>query len=129
MTKPNFEQDPNQQRLVNFLKQHRPTPPPARIDLEQSILSQISTYPLQKTVKQSRFQKLWLVPVAIAASLFLGWRVEQQMHQPVMSEAERTNVESALVATWAASSGEEVEELTASSLIYGDPEIASDSIP
>jgi hypothetical protein len=60
----------NDQNLVNFLKQYRPLPPPARANLEECLMQQAERIPTR-----SRYQThlQWLIPTAIAACGLVAW--------------------------------------------------------
>jgi len=59
---------PDDKRWQEFLRQHRPTPPPAAADLEEQLMNQIATSPQPTLTRQ-----LWSVPSALAAGLLMVW--------------------------------------------------------
>jgi hypothetical protein len=78
------------QKLVNFLKQNQPIPPPAAIDLDQQILNSVA--PRQR-------RPLWIVPAAIAATLvttIFGY----QAFQPTPQTAQNTDIEEFIASSW-----------------------------
>lgn len=64
-----------------FLRENRPTPPPAANDLEEQLMMAIaqalaslrlaSLTPIATSSQQVKTRKMWLVPSAIAASLLM----------------------------------------------------------
>lgn len=60
----------DEQNLVNFLKQYRPSPPPARANLEACLMQQVKQMPTR-----SRYQNClgWMIPTAIAACSLIAW--------------------------------------------------------
>lgn len=54
--------EPSEEKLINFLKEHQPTPPPASMDLERSLFDAL---PKASTVSSSKRQNV--VP-------FINWR-------------------------------------------------------
>ncbi len=124
MSQPNNFDDDRQQRLVEFLRLHRPVAPPPAINLQQSILNQITANEVKPQIK---FRKLWLIPAAILSTLAIAWQVEQQMYQPVISEADRTVIEASLIGNWSAFIGEDTtEDVSSSYLSYSEIGISNE---
>lgn len=60
----------DERKLVNFLKQYRPSPPQPHGKLEQRLMQQIQ--PIPHTSKYSAYFR-WFIASAIAACGLLGW--------------------------------------------------------
>ena len=67
-----FPNDHDDQKLIAFLKKHRPLPPSVKNDFEMELMSKINQIPQEKP-KSSRSSLFWVIPSAIAASLLLVW--------------------------------------------------------
>ncbi|MBV9387089.1 MAG: hypothetical protein JOZ78_11745 [Chroococcidiopsidaceae cyanobacterium CP_BM_ER_R8_30] len=65
-----FSNNKDDERLVEFLHQHRPEVPPATPDLEQLIIQKVAASPPLNAV---RHRRMWLIPPAIAAGLVIIW--------------------------------------------------------
>lgn len=61
----------NDDTLVDFLRQHRPSVPSPALDLEAEIMAAVAQEPNFAPPVQRR--QLWLVPPAIAAGLLISW--------------------------------------------------------
>ncbi|NEO03631.1 MAG: hypothetical protein F6K50_52595 [Moorea sp. SIO3I7] len=59
---------PDDEQWQAFLRQHRPTPPPAAFELEERVINAIA-----KSQPPSRKPQLWLLPSAIAVGLLMAW--------------------------------------------------------
>ena len=68
MSKPSTDSD----RLIHFLRQHRPVPPPTPPDLEDRIMNAIAVSPQLKTFPKLR---RWLIPSATIAAMLIVWAV------------------------------------------------------
>ncbi len=66
-------------KLIAFLKQYAPLPPPSAINLEERVMAQVTQG--ERIPQRRRLRLSWLVPSLIAAGLFLLWG-EQQHLQP-----------------------------------------------
>jgi hypothetical protein len=91
MTNPNDDE-----RLVKFLRQHRPSVPPAAPGLEDQIMQAVASsgshYPVRR--------RLWVVPpVAIAAGVLIAW-VGHQVLTPPMATVDPANLEAFLEDNW-----------------------------
>jgi hypothetical protein len=60
---------PDDDRLVEFLRQHKGTPPPAAPNLEVKLLQSLKTNPRQP----AWYQRWQIAPPAIAAGLLVAW--------------------------------------------------------
>jgi hypothetical protein len=60
-----FMNEPSEEKLINFLKEHQPTPPPASMDLERSLFESIEKEP--KSTIASSIKRQNLIP-------FINWR-------------------------------------------------------
>jgi hypothetical protein len=90
---------PNNDRdLVNFLQQHRPLPPKAKIRLETQLMELVERQPQTSAKHISGF--LWAVPSAIAMGLVITWG-SQRFSQPTPQVVqENLNLELLLVDNW-----------------------------
>lgn len=95
--------------LVEFLKRHRPVPPPAGADLEAQILNSIESNVSPEGFQRSRRtsfgishqRKVWLIPSAIAAGVIatvVGYRTLVPAPQP--SPAETAELEAFIENSW-----------------------------
>jgi hypothetical protein len=140
MSQSNFED----QKLVAFLRQHKPIAPPPGIDLEKQILAQIEHVPLanqanhlvaatsdrslRKQNQRSQLSKLnkglWLLPAAIAISAGVFWANHRQP-QFALSEAERLEIEAAMISSWSGSIDRDVETVIDPYAVPGNTELAN----
>lgn len=65
--------------LIRFLKKHQPSPPPASSHCEERLMLLIR----QSRPRANPINRFWLIPTAIAASVFLIWSSQQKAFQPV----------------------------------------------
>ncbi len=97
--------------LTEFLRQHRPVPPPARADLEDQILNSIEAdISPEEFIRRDRRlssgashqrRKTWLIPSAIAAGVIatvIGYRTFAPAPQP--SPAETAELEAFIESSW-----------------------------
>jgi hypothetical protein len=89
-----FPEDDEQ--LVKFLRQHTGTVPPAAQDLEEQIITTISSAPQ----RSSRQQLKWIFPTAIAAGLLLAWTSYRVLMPTSPSPAEVASLEAFLESNW-----------------------------
>ncbi len=97
---------PDDKQWQEFLRQHRPTPPPAAVDLENQVMHAIDRTPQQPPINW----RVWAIPSAIAAGLLMtlsGYRLLMPLPEP--SNAAR--LEAFLENNW----NEVVEDAPASS--------------
>ena len=103
------------QKLVNFLKQHRPNIPEAAPDLEKKILAAIERNEagerklnylgdpqFTRSSKRSRivgFRK-WVFPSAIAAGLLVFWSGYRAFETAQLPDNETAKLEAFLVTNW-----------------------------
>lgn len=98
-----MSQFPDDQNLVEFLRQHRPVPPPPAETLEDGIMFAIDNAAQSPRNTPSPLRKrraLWLVPPAIAASLvatFLGYRTSMPVSK---SATELAMLETFMETNW-----------------------------
>ena len=59
------------QKLVAFMRQNRPVPPPAADNLEAQLMELVERQPISSRRQHTPF--IWAVPSAIAAGLLLTW--------------------------------------------------------
>ena len=86
---------PDDAKLTDFLRQHRPSAPSAALDLESKILAQVQSVPHAAGRDRSR---VWRMPLVLAASLLtavLGYRLVQ-----TLTAAELTGLEAVLESDW-----------------------------
>jgi hypothetical protein len=90
-------------RLIQFLHQNRPEPPPAPMELESQILATISSQAVCDSL-QSRYyqqQRLWLIPAFFAASLLIfAWNGYRMLTTPKFSTSEVATLETFLETNW-----------------------------
>jgi hypothetical protein len=79
------------QKLVNFLKQNQPIPPPAAIDLEQQIFNAVA--PRQR-------KPLWIVPAAITATLVTAIFGYQALQPTTQTANQNTDIEEFIASSW-----------------------------
>jgi hypothetical protein len=84
---------PDSDRWVEFLRQHRPTPPAAAPDLEERILAAIAQAPNDSPVSRPDRprQRFWTVPTVVVTLVLLvggGWAVRRSLLSPAMPIAE-----------------------------------------
>jgi len=95
---------PDDPRLTQFLKQHRPVVPPAAADLEDRILTLVhaeaNTLPLKPARPRSRHRLLWFVPSAIAAGIVATLISHQPLQPTPPSEAETAELQSFIESSW-----------------------------
>jgi hypothetical protein len=68
--------EPSDERLINFLKEHQPLPPPASMDLERSLFEAIDNEPELSVVSSSKKQNIlpfinWKTAL-VACGLLIG---------------------------------------------------------
>lgn len=112
---------PDDQPLVDFLRQHRPLPPPPALDLEQRLLATLGETPQPKgttVLERSRAvvsrssrsaRSLWLVPPAIVAGLLVTWTAERFWLPSNPSPAEVSSLEAFMENNWQGSVTHEPE--------------------
>jgi hypothetical protein len=61
---------PDDEKLVEFLRQYRPVPPPASPDAEERLLAAIDSEP---QIWQSRYSFRWAIPALVAAGVLFVW--------------------------------------------------------
>lgn len=98
------------ERLVDFLRKHRPDIPPAAPDLEETIFRSVeSSASNPNTLSKSNpswFRQLWLVPPAIAATVVLALNSDTLRSNtlPKLAQFEATNslsqIESLKLKAW-----------------------------
>jgi hypothetical protein len=72
---------PDDKQWQEFLRQYRPTPPPAAVDLEHQVMHAIDRTPQQPPINW----RLWAIPSAIAAGLLMtlsGYRLLMPLPEP-----------------------------------------------
>jgi hypothetical protein len=77
-------------RLVAFLRRHRPDPPPASPDLEQQLMTALEPAGRPARSQRRDRRRPWAMP-ALAASLLLAWASWGTLRtstQPTTAEAE-----------------------------------------
>lgn len=61
---------PDDEKLVEFLRQYRPVPPPAGASAEERLLAAIESEP---KVRHSPYSFRWAIPALVAAGVLLVW--------------------------------------------------------
>lgn len=93
------------QKLVDFIREHRPEVPPTNQALEAKIMAAVAATTPSQPVKQSRViswrrRSLWLMPPAIAASLLIAWGTNQLLTPPPPTATELASLEDFIENTW-----------------------------
>lgn len=84
------------EQLVKFLRQHTGTVPSVAPDLEEQIITAISSAPQRSSWKQLR----WILPPAMAAGLLLAW-TGYRVPMPISpSPTEVASLEAFLESNW-----------------------------
>jgi hypothetical protein len=90
--------EPSEERLINFLKEHQPSPPPASMELERSLFDAIGKEPKASIASGSKRQNIlpfinWKTAL-IACGLMIGVGIglNSYTHPPVDS-LEAENIE------------------------------------
>jgi hypothetical protein len=101
-------------RLVNFLRRHRPVPPAAPPELEDQIMAALEPPALAVPTARGdrrRYQG-WTIP-ALAASALLAWGGWVTLRSPQQPSTELAQVEDYLTETWYGSAyGDDTLRLT-----------------
>jgi len=87
------KQDWDDEKLISFLRENRPTPPPEVLDQENKLLNC-----LQKPGQTSK-TKPWAIPSTLAACALLFW-TGYQLQPPSSSPHDFHQVDSFVVNTW-----------------------------
>ena len=96
-----MNQFPNDdEKLVAFVRQNRPVPPPAAANFEEQLLEGIDRQPIPS--QQPRHRVFWAIPSAVAAGLLLAWGGYRLLN-PATNTAE---LEVFLVNSWNGAIGE-----------------------
>jgi len=82
------------ERLVEFLRQHRPSVPPAAPNLEQQILLGASSH-----MRHQGRRQLWFVPPTIVAGLLMTWG-GYRILSPSSPSVDTASLETFLVNNW-----------------------------
>ncbi len=86
------------QKVVSFIKQYRPLPPPGTATLETQLLTKIaqksSHYHSRNIVRR------WLIPSALVASLTAIWGGYRWLQPSYQFSDNSTNIELFLVESW-----------------------------
>ena len=103
-------------RLVDFLRRHRPEPPVADSDLENQIMAAIDRenarphpshpFPQPRKRNRSAWRSRLAIP-ALAASVLLAWGGWVSLRPQVSQEADLDTVEAFLTETWYGSAYED----------------------
>lgn len=98
-----MSQFPEDDRLVEFLRQHRPVPPLPSAALEDAIMTAISAdlaiaAPLAQSRQRRRY--LWLVPSVIAASLITALFSYRAWLPPQLNATEVAVLEDFMASNW-----------------------------
>lgn len=83
--------------LIDFLRQHRSQVPPASLDLEERILRDVQSSPVQVSRRHSR---LSLLPTVIAASLVAAMVTYLTLMPIQQNTAEAANLETFIESNW-----------------------------
>ncbi len=89
--------------LAEFLRRHRPPPPQASFDLEERLLATIAkstTGQTRKVLQPHWYRSSWLPPMAIAASLLVGFISYRNLAPVAVSDTEIAALESFIETSW-----------------------------
>lgn len=102
-----FPHDHDDQKLVAFLREHRPLPPPVKDGFEDQLRSKINLLP-QAQPPLSRRGLCLVIPSAIAASLLLVWGAMRWLAPPPQfaQKASDEELEAFLIDGWYGTMGE-----------------------
>ena len=92
-----------------FLRQNRPTPPPASPDLEDQLMKAI-----EKSPQPAVSRRMWAVPPAIAAGLLMAWS-GYRLLIPLPAPSNAASVEAFLEDNWNGVVGETPANLQSNS--------------
>ncbi len=90
--------EPSDEKLINFLKEHQPSPPPASIDLERSLFEAIDNEPESSIASSSKRQNIlpfmnWKTAL-VACGLMIGVGVGLNNYtHPATDSLEAENIE------------------------------------
>lgn len=99
----------NDQKLVDFLRQHHPDVPPVSEDLEARIMAAVeASHPseaIEKAIEKSsviplRRRSLWLMPPAIAAGLLITWGTHHWLTPAPPTATELASLEVFIETIW-----------------------------
>ena len=118
----------NDEKLVTFLREHCPLPPPARADAEEQLMGLVEKQSILS--QKSRQAFFWLVPSAIAACILLAWGSCRWLNPPPQIATNSDELEAFLVNNWEGVMGEtswtsQTESPEADSLLMTAPEKTS----
>lgn len=82
---------PDDRQWKEFLRQHRPVPPPAAPELEERLMQAIEKSPIHR--------RLWAVPPALAAGLLMAWSGYRTMI-PLPAASNSATLEAFLENNW-----------------------------
>ncbi|MBD2259010.1 hypothetical protein [Pseudanabaena sp. FACHB-2040] len=104
------------QRLSEFLRQHRPSPPAADPTLEDQLMASLSTS--QQVTSSSHLpRRLWsrqLGISALLASCLLAYATVRFSRQPQVAEIDQEDLELFVAETWGGSAYSDIPTLEAS---------------
>lgn len=126
---PQFSED-NDRRLVEFLRQNAPVPPPANPNLESRLLQQVAHHP---RLRSRRGWQYWFIPGAIAAGGLLGiggYRLLNPQPQLAADPAQIEELEAFVLDNWGDTIGARPDStatssLTNSWLLLADPQAST----
>lgn len=95
---------PDDEKLVKFLRQYRPVPPPAGASAEEGLLAALNS---ENKVRQSPYSFRWAIPALVAAGVLLVWggiRIFTPLTLPQGQIADRTqentDIEEFMLSSW-----------------------------
>lgn len=93
------------QKIVEFLRQHHPDVPPGSEDLEARIMAAVEASHPSEAIKKSsviplRRRSLWLMPPAIAAGLLITWGTHHWLTPAPPTATELASLEVFIENTW-----------------------------
>lgn len=89
--------DENDERVVSFLKQYRPLPPPPSPNLEGELMRRIERKPI---AAKSSAPLLWIIPGVITVCVALVWSSSRWFNPSPKIAAHPEELEAFLIDTW-----------------------------
>ena len=86
---------PDDERLVDFLRQHASAIPPAAPDLEQQVMAAVAASPRLP----ARHRPLWFVPTAVAVAV-IAWAGHRLLVPVAPSATDLAGIEAFMESNW-----------------------------
>lgn len=92
-----FSHDDDDDKLINFLSQYRPVPPPASPQLEEELIKRIKQEPMASKYSYHWF---WVLPGAMAATLLMIWGGDRWLRPSPQIAGNPEELETFLMDSW-----------------------------